>query len=129
MGVRRRFSLVCCCALLVPCDLLAQAQCTPPDSLRAESDLVLVPVTVSDAREHPVRGLTKQSFRVFDNGIEQTITHFGMDDAPMSIGVVFDSSGSMRFRLDRARLAASAFLLTANPADEFFLVDFAGSPR
>lgn len=97
--------------------------------LRIDSNLVLVPVTVSDHREHPVKGLTKDSFRVFDDGVEQTITHFAMDDVPMTIGMVFDTSGSMRLRLDRARMAAAAFCLTANPMDEFFLVDFAGTPR
>ena len=110
------------CAVLFTCSLCAQ-------SLRIDSNLVLVPVTVSDRREHPVKGLTKDSFRVFDDGVEQTITHFAMDDVPMTIGLVFDTSGSMRFRLDRARMAAAAFCLTANPLDEFFLVDFAGSPR
>jgi Ca-activated chloride channel homolog len=43
-----------------------------------------------------------------------------MDDVPITIGLVFDSSGSMRLRLDLARMAASAFFLTANPEDEFF---------
>lgn len=127
MRAPRRFAFCGCCALLFPAFLLAQSHSAV--RLRAESDLVLVPVTVSDFRNHPVKGLTKESFRLFDDGVEQTITHFAMDDAPMTIGLVFDTSGSMRFRLDRARLAAAAFFLTAHPQDEFFLVDFVGSPR
>ncbi len=126
MRTRLLFSLSIA-ALLLPCKLLPQSRNS--GRLRTESDLVVVPVTVCDQRNHPVRGLTKDSFRVFDDGVEQTITHFGMDDAPLTIGLVFDTSGSMRFALDRARTAAAAFFLTANPDDEFFLVDFAGSPR
>ena len=121
MGARRAIGLSGCLFLLSGY-LYAQ-------NLRVDSDLVLVPVTVSDPRDHPVKGLTRDSFRVFDNGAEQIITHFAMDDAPMTIGLVFDTSGSMRFGLDRARMAAAAFFLTANPEDEFFLVDFASSPR
>ncbi len=128
MKARRRIGLCgCLAALVVPLCLYAQTR--NGGRLRAQSDLVLVPVTVSDPREHPIKGLTKDSFRVFDNGVEQTITHFGLDDAPVTVGLVFDTSGSMRYGVDRARMAASAFFLTANPEDEFFLVDFANSPR
>ncbi|HWC97843.1 MAG TPA: VWA domain-containing protein [Candidatus Sulfopaludibacter sp.] len=122
MGAQRLVGLGVCCALLLAWRVSSQ------ELLRVKSDLVLVPVTVSDCREHPVQGLTKESFRVFDNGVEQTITHFSKDDAPISIGLVFDTSGSMRFRLDRSRLAAEAFFHAANPEDEFFLVDFANTP-
>ena len=124
---RRGVIRIACAAMLFTAQL--QPQPRGVGRLRAESDLVLVPVTVSDTRNHPFKGLTKESFRVFDNGVEQTITHFAMEDAPMTIGLVFDTSGSMRYGLDRARMAASAFFLTANPDDEFFLVDFASSPR
>ncbi len=123
MGVRRLIGVFACCALFL------HPQTRHSSNLRIESNLVLVPVTVSDAREHPVKGLTKESFRIFDDGVEQTITHFGLDDAPTTIGMVFDSSGSMRYHRDLARMAASAFCLMANPEDEFFLVDFAGSPK
>ena len=123
MGARRLIGFSGCCALLLPWCVHAQSKA----NLRAESDLVLVPVTVSDSRNHPIRGLTKESFRLFDDGIEQTITHFAMEDMPMTIGLVFDSSGSMRNKMDRSRLAAGAFFRTANPEDEFFLVDFANA--
>jgi Ca-activated chloride channel homolog len=127
MSAGRLIGIVGCCALVLPWRLLCQPRRTP--DLRAESDLVLVPVTVSDLRNHPVTCLTRDSFRLFDDGVEQTITHFALDDAPMTIGLVFDSSASMRFKIDRSRLAAAAFFHTANPEDEFFLVDFAGSAR
>src|SRR5579872_208664 len=127
MSARQWIGLSGCCALLFPWCLYAQPRYST--NLRVQSNLVLVPVTVSDLFNHPIKGLSKESFRVFDNGVEQTISQFSMDDAPMAIGLVFDKSGSMRYRLDRARMAAAAFFLTANPEDEFFLVDFANSPR
>lgn len=127
MSARGSFGIIGCCAFLLPWPLLCQHRLRP--DLRAESDLVLVPVTVSDLRNHPVTCLTRESFRLFDDGVEQTITHFALDDAPMTIGVVFDSSASMRYRIGLSRLAAAAFFRMANPEDEFFLVDFANSAR
>jgi VWFA-related protein len=61
--------------------------------------------------------------------VEQTITHFGMEDEPLAVGLVFDTSGSMGNKLRRSRLAASAFFKTANPEDEFFLVEFNDQPK
>ena len=127
MRALRTTALIFSSAFLLPSCF--QAQTGTGRDLRVESDLVLVPVTVSDPYNHPVKGLTKDSFRVFDDGVEQTITHFSMDDAPVAIGMVFDNSASMRFRLDRARMAAAAFFRIANPEDEYFLVQFNNSAR
>jgi VWFA-related protein len=101
----------------------------PPANLRIDTNLVLVPVAVCDNRNRPVTGLEKQHFRVFDDNVEQTVTHFGMDDAPVSIGLVFDISGSMNNKLPLARQAVSEFLDTANPEDDFFLVEFNERPK
>jgi len=101
----------------------------PSASLRIDSNLVLVPVTVCDNRNRPVTGLEKQHFRVFDDSVEQTVTQFAMDDAPLSIGLVFDISGSMSNKLRLARDAASEFLNTSNPEDDFFLVEFNERPK
>src|SRR5689334_13981034 len=101
----------------------------PAANLRIDSNLVLVPVTVCDPNNRPVTGLEKQHFKLFDNKIEQTVTHFSMDDEPLAVGLVFDTSGSMSNKLRRSRLAASAFFRTANPEDEFFLVEFNDTPR
>jgi len=89
---------------------------------------VLVPVTVNDSKDRPITGLEKDQFRVFDNKVEQPITHFSMDDAPLAVGMVFDVSASMGRKLSRSRSAAAAFFATANPADEFFLVTFNDRP-
>jgi VWFA-related protein len=101
----------------------------PPASLRIDSNLVLVPVTVCDNHNRPVTGLEKQHFRVFDDSVEQTVTHFGMEDAPVSVGLVFDISGSMSSKLRLAREAVSEFMSTSNPEDDFFLVEFNERPK
>jgi len=101
----------------------------PAVNLRIDSNLVLVPVTVCDPFNRPVTGLEKEHFRVFDDKIEQTVTHFAMDDEPLAVGLLFDISGSMGPKLRRSRMAAAAFFATANPQDEFFLVEFNDTPR
>jgi VWFA-related protein len=101
----------------------------PPANLRVDLNLVLVPVTVCDPNNRPVTGLEKEHFKVFDDKIEQTITHFAMDDEPVTVGLVFDISGSMGPKLQKARMAAAAFFKTANPDDEFFLVEFNDQPK
>ena len=98
-------------------------------NLRIDSNLVLVPVTVSDHSNRPIVGLEKDQFRVFDDKVEQTVTHFAMDDEPLAIGLVFDTSGSMGGKLKRSRQAAAEFFKTANPQDEFFLVTFSDRPK
>jgi len=98
-------------------------------TVRIDSNLVLVPVTVSDPSNRPVVGLEKQQFRVFDDKVEQTVTHFAMDDEPLAIGLVFDTSGSMGNKLKRSRQAAAEFFRAANPDDEFLLVTFNDRPR
>jgi VWFA-related protein len=101
----------------------------PTANLRIDSNLVLVPVSVCDAMNRPVTGLEREHFRVFDDKVEQTVTHFAMDDEPLAVGLVFDTSGSMGTKLRRSRMAASAFFRTANPEDEFFLVEFNDQPK
>ena len=101
----------------------------PKGTLRIDTNLVLVPVSVCDPNNRPVTGLEREHFKIFDNKVEQTVTHFSMDDEPLAVGLVFDTSGSMGPKLHRARMAASAFFATANPEDEFFLVEFNDVPK
>jgi Ca-activated chloride channel homolog len=92
--------------------------------LKSEVDITLVNVTVTDPYGRLVTGLEQDSFRVFEDNIEQEIVRFSSEDVPISIGVIFDMSGSMADKIDKSRLAAVQFFRTANPQDEFFLVDF-----
>jgi Ca-activated chloride channel family protein len=101
----------------------------PEAHLHIDASLVLIPVQVSTEIGAPITQLTKQNFRIFEDGVEQTITHFAMDDAPISIGIVFDSSGSMQKKMHKSIEAAATFFKTANPQDEFFLIDFNERPH
>jgi VWFA-related protein len=94
-------------------------------NIRVTSDLVLIPVTVTDGLNRFVTGLGKDYFRLYEDKIEQVITHFASEDAPVSVGIVFDCSGSMGEKLRRSREAVTQFLKSANPEDEFSLVEFA----
>jgi Ca-activated chloride channel homolog len=98
----------------------------PEPLLRVDSALVLIPAHVSHAWGDPVTGLTAHRFHVFEDDVEQTIASFTSEDAPVSIGVLFDASGSMRNKMEKASEAAATFFRTANSGDEFFLVEFAG---
>jgi len=92
--------------------------------LKAETDLTLVNVTVTDPYGRLVTGMEQNNFRVFEDGTEQEVLRFSSEDVPVSIGVIFDMSGSMADKIEKSRLAAVQFFRTANPQDEFFLVNF-----
>ena len=96
----------------------------PPANLRTETSMVLVPAQVTGSSGTPVNDLRKEDFRVFEDGVEQTVTDFALEDAPVSVGFLFDSSASMRNKMHQSSKAAEAFFETANRGDEFFLVEF-----
>src|ERR1700730_7929783 len=96
----------------------------PGEGIQVDVNLALVNVTVTDPLNRLVTGLEKEHFRVFEDGIEQEIVTLSSEDVPVSIGLVFDMSGSMSDKVDKARQAAVQFLQTANPRDQFFLVSF-----
>jgi len=92
-------------------------------------DLVLVNVTITDPMNRLVTGLERDNFKVFEGNQEQQIRHFSNEDAPISLGVIFDVSGSMKSKIERAREAVVEFFKTANPQDEFFLITFSDRPQ
>lgn len=96
----------------------------PKANIRVDSNLVLIPVTVTDPLNRFVTGLEKDNFRIFEDKAEQTVASFSSEDAPLSVGLVFDTSGSMGSKLEKSRQAVAQFFKTANPEDEFFLVQF-----
>ncbi len=97
--------------------------------IRVNRTLVLINVTVTDPLNRFVTGLEKEHFRLYEDKVEQKITDFSAEDAPISIGLVFDTSGSMGQKLQKSRQAAAEFFKTANPQDEFFLVQFNDRPE
>jgi Ca-activated chloride channel family protein len=96
----------------------------PVADLRVDVPLALIPVHVTTELGASVTNLKQENFRVFEDGVEQKITTFSSEDAPVSIGLLFDASGSMRNKIRKSAEAASAFFRTANTDDEFFLVEF-----
>lgn len=92
--------------------------------LRVDVPMVLVPVTVTDAMDRPVMDLTRTSFRVLENNVEQNVLSFHREEGPVSIGFVFDFSRSMRDRMGPSIGAIHQFMDTLLPGDEFFLICF-----
>jgi Ca-activated chloride channel family protein len=97
--------------------------------IKKSVDLVLVPVTVTDPMQRLVTGLTQDNFQVFENKKPQEITHFSSEDAPVSLGIIVDTSGSMATKMDRVREAIAQFCVFSNPQDEFFVITFSEEPR
>lgn len=92
-------------------------------------DLVLVNVTVTDDWNRIVTGLDKENFTVYEGNKPMEVRHFSNEDAPISLGVIFDMSGSMSDKIAKAREAVIEFFKTANPQDEFFMITFNNRPE
>jgi len=143
--MRNRLFVTCVAALFVAgaAKAISQEDISPPRPISAPSDpnrqrsgqirtdvkLVLIPVVVTDPLERPVLDLQKQDFRVFDDGVEQKISQFFAEEAPVSIGMVFDASNSMRKKIDESRRALTQFLRMSTPGDEFSLWKFSDRPE
>src|ERR1700746_2001567 len=102
---------------------------THASPIKVDVNLVLVPVSIVDPMNRQVTGLDKQNFVVFEGKEKQEIRHFSSEDAPVSLGAIFDVSGSMADKIERAREAVLEFFKTANPQDEFFMIAFADKPE
>jgi Ca-activated chloride channel family protein len=102
---------------------------SPGARIRMDVDLVLVPVTITDPMNRLVTGLEQDDFFVYENNSLQKIRTFATEDAPVSIGIIFDLSGSMTSKLIRARDSILQFMKTANPQDEFFVIGFNDRPE
>jgi len=105
------------------------AQQGPEPSFRADTNLVVIPVAVTDKLNRFVLGLQKADFHLVEDGVEQNVAHFSGEDAPLSVGLVFDESGSMDYKLRASRDAAAHFLKTFNRDDEAFLVEFGDAAK
>lgn len=118
----RMLALLLCLIMLVPdAGVLGQQP-----SIRVEVDLVNLYVSVTDKRGHPIEGLTAADFHVYEDDVEQQIKHFSTDDAPYTIGLVLDRSGSMAEMIDDVFQAAVHTVEASKPEDEAFVVVFNG---
>ena len=106
----------------------APAAAEPRTDIRVDTTVVQIPVTVTNQLNQFVTGLDKSNFRVFEDKVEQEVAYFASDDAPLSVGLVFDTSGSMGNKLGKSRQAVSQFFRTTNPEDEVFLIEFNDRP-
>ena len=106
-----------------------EARASRTGMLRADADRVLISATVTDPYGRPVEGLRKQDFRLLEDGIEQDLSDFFIEDGPISIGVVLDVSASIRSKLSETRQTIVEFLGLSSPGDEFFLVTFNDQPE
>ncbi len=102
---------------------------TPGSLIRMNVDMVLIPITITDPMNRLVTGLEQEDFQIYENNGQQKIRSFASEDAPVSIGIIFDLSGSMNSKLIRARESILQFMKTANPEDEFFVIGFNDRPE
>jgi Ca-activated chloride channel family protein len=107
----------------------APDQKTHVKPILVDVDLVLVNVTVTDDWNRIVTGLEKDNFAIVEGSQAQEVKHFSSEDAPVSLGVIFDMSGSMSDKIEKAREAVVEFFKTANPQDEFFMIAFSDRPQ
>lgn len=117
-------SLALCLGLWSAVGSASPQEGVEPPILSVRTDLVTLPVTVVDRRGALVTGLRREHFAVYDNGELQAIQFFTSEDLPATIGLVIDSSGSMRGRRDEVTAAAAAFASISHPLGEFFTVNF-----
>jgi Ca-activated chloride channel family protein len=96
---------------------------------RVDVDLVLVPATVTDAQNHPVTGLKKHNFSLAEDGQLQQIRYFHEEDAPISVGILLDTSGSMKKKYELACQALNQFFANANRDDDYFVITFSEKPH
>jgi Ca-activated chloride channel homolog len=102
----------------------AKPQKPKDDKITLGTDIVNVTVSVTDPYGRFVTGLAKDHFDVFDDKVKQQIAHFTDDDAPVSLGIVYDVSGSMKERIARSVNALRRFFGTSHNDDDFFLIAF-----
>ena len=127
LRIRALYWLISAALLSFVLDLNGQTgkQPTPP-LFKAAVETVFVKVSITDPLNRYVTGLEKDHFKVYEDKVEQTITHFSQQSAPLSVGLIFDVSASMKDNnnIKKARSAATRFLQSGNPNDEYFMITF-----
>lgn len=101
---------------------------SPSKPFRISVDLVLVPVTVTDLKQHPITTLAAKDFALYEDEKPQSIRYFSVEAEPMSIAVLFDVSKSMTDKIEMERAALVEFFRNADPRDEYFAIAFSRHP-
>ena len=120
--MRRLPALVFLC--LAPAWMWAEQKPKIPPRFKVDVDTVVVRVTVTDSLNRYVVGLDKEHFKVFENKVEQAVSHFSNDKSPLSVGIILDISGSMGDNMISARNSVVRFLEQGDEQDEYFLIGF-----
>jgi Ca-activated chloride channel family protein len=120
--MRRLPALVFLC--LAPASMWADQKPKIPPRFKVDVDTVVVRVTVTDSLNRYVVGLEKEHFKVFEDKVEQTVSHFSNDKSPLSVGIILDISGSMGDNMISARNSVVRFLEQGDDQDEYFLIGF-----
>lgn len=101
---------------------------TPDDEVvKVETDLITIPVSVFDRNGLYIPGLTKENFKVFEDGVEQEITYFGTSDKPFTVILLLDTSISFEDVIKEVQEAAVKFVEQLKPADSVLVVEFDGN--
>jgi len=116
--------LFCVALILISGCLRMAAQEKPDDVVRVNTDLVNIPVIVSDRDNRYIPGLTKENFRVFQDGSERKIDVFSNEEAPMSIVLALDTSLSTTPVLGKIKKAAKEFIRDLGSGDKCMIVSF-----
>lgn len=110
--------------LLAPLVVVAGCAAQTEPRIVVDTTLVVIPVTVTDPSSRFVLGLEKENFTLLEDNVLQKIVHFSGEDAPLSVGLLIDTSGSMGLKMDTSHRAVTEFLKTMNAQDEAFLIQF-----
>jgi Ca-activated chloride channel homolog len=129
VNVKKGFTSCLAITLLGCIPFSLRAQNKKPESppvFKVNVETVFVKVSVTDPLNRYVTGLEQEHFKVYEDNVEQTISHFNQEAAPISVGIIFDVSASMKEdnNIRKAKNAIVRFLQSGNPADEYFLVTF-----
>ena len=118
--------ITCLAAVLTAAPAMAQAPApdAPPVIFRSDSRLVDLHVSVLDKAGNMIKDIPESAFKVYENGVEQPIKVFRNEDAPVSMGILIDNSGSMRDKRAKVAAAALALVKASNPLDEVFIMNF-----
>src|SRR5271168_1446467 len=115
-------------SVLVAASLVWSQSAQPPPVedpvFRADTRLVILPVSVADKNGKLVTDIPQKSFKVFENGVEQPIKIFKREDVPVSLGIIIDNSGSMKEKRQKVEIASMDLVKASNPQDEVFIVNF-----
>jgi len=124
MRLLSSFILACSLSFAQPAHPPASQQPQEDPTFRADTRLVILPISVSDKNGKLITDIPQKSFKVYENGAEQPIKIFKREDVPISLGIIIDNSGSMREKRQKVETASMDLVKASNPQDEVFIVNF-----